>query len=179
MTRSSPIHLFLLLIFLICSAHTRAEPIIHKCVDASGIASYQNLACDESQQQAWSRNVAMSLPATDPGPAAAAMPSSKPRHGGAGRAHKMPGRRRDGESSPSGQPSGPGKGRRSKPPSSDGRRGTRYSTQAALIPLNPKADTSSCLSARRRREDTLARVGWKRSYSLLQKLDDGVQRACQ
>lgn len=179
MTRSHATHFLLFLYSLTGCAVACATPVIHKCIDANGIASYQNLDCNETQQQAWSRTVAMSLPATDSAPGDAATPSSTSRHGGAGRSHKMPGRKRDGGSSPSAPPSGPGKGRRSKPRSSEGRRDARYAAQAALIPLNPNAATPACGSARRRRDDTLARVGWKRSYSLLQKLDDGVQRACQ
>lgn len=37
----------------------------------------------------------------------------------------------------------------------------------------------ACAQARREREDTLARVGLKRTYDLLQRLDETVRRACK
>lgn len=58
------------------------------------------------------------------------------------------------------------------------RRSPASTSQAALIPLDPKGATPACLSARRQREDSLSRVGLKRTYAQLQKLDERVQRAC-
>ena len=51
--------------------------------------------------------------------------------------------------------------------------GYRISTRTALAPRDP------CLQAKRSRESTLERVGLKRNYDLLSKLDADVRRVCR
>jgi hypothetical protein len=149
-----------------------AAPTIHKCVGADGTASYQTFACARPEQQVWSRQVAASAPS------ARSAPEGLRSDGEAGRAdasaaHQPEGTRQRQSPAPSRS-----KLRYGKHASAGKRRSPASTSQAALIPLDPKGATPACLSARRQREDSLSRVGLKRTYAQLQKLDERVQRAC-
>lgn len=160
------------LLWLICLGNVEAMPTIHKCVSADGAASYQTMACAQPEQHVWSRPVAMSVPS-----AASATEGSRP-VGKAGRVNSPPPAQSEGAGTrPSSAPSR-SKLRTIKHASVGQRRSTAPTAQAALIPLDPNGSTPACLSARRQREDTLSRVGLKRTYAQLQKLDDRVRRAC-
>ncbi|SKC40059.1 hypothetical protein SAMN06296058_0058 [Pseudoxanthomonas indica] len=150
-------------LLLVCVGGIHAAPLIHKCVAANGIASYQTLACARHDEQAWSREVstAPASPATIPvvaGQAAdSAIEEARPRDDAIRKSKRARATTRK-----------------------EARRRPRLSgtAQAAVIPLNPKGATPACLAAQRKREATLARAGLTRSYAMLAKLDEDVHRAC-
>lgn len=183
MTRSIFVSLCLFLSLLACSAQLRACPQIHKCIDANGVSSYQTLACADPQQHVWSRQVAAPKPvaATAAGAATAPAPRSQQARAGTGAGHAQAASQPLADDDVVQPASRPARGKRRSLERGQARadHGPRAYAQAAWIPADPQAATPACQSARRRRDETLARVGLKRTYSLLRKLDDGVQRACQ
>lgn len=152
-----------LCLLLVCGGGIHAAPLIHKCVAANGIASYQTLACARRDEQVWTREV-ITAPASPTTRAAVA--------GQTATAGIDTARRRDDVIRQPARPytlSRKAAGRRQR---------SSGTAQAALIPLNPKGATPACLAAQRKREATLGRAGLKRSYAMLARLDEDVHRSC-
>lgn len=61
------------------------------------------------------------------------------------------------------------------------RAGAKPRTRAvpgSVIAAENNGGSAACMAAKRKRQDTLERVGLKRTYALLQRLDNAVWRAC-
>ena len=82
-----------ILLILALAATPAGAAVLHKCVDAQGVASYQSLPCGPGQAQAWSRPVPPE-PAR-PAPAPPPTPARPMRVVGAGGSRVLPPTRRD------------------------------------------------------------------------------------
>lgn len=58
------------------------------------------------------------------------------------------------------------------------RRGGARTAMGARIGLSPRDGSTACEAARARRERVLTRVGLKRDFDLLRRLDETVRRSC-
>jgi hypothetical protein len=122
---------------------------LYKCTDPQGRNSYQSVACDGHQQQAWARDMAV---ASSPAPAP---PNAVDRVGAKTKAQTTATRTARGE------------GRRSSPPPGGG----------AAISLH--ADPAACERAKEKRRRTYEKLGLKRSFETSRRMDDLVYQACR
>ena len=58
-------------------------------------------------------------------------------------------------------------------------RASKGRTTGASIPVENAGNSRACLTAKATRDRTLERVGLKRTFDLLRRLDEAVQRACK
>lgn len=57
--------------------------------------------------------------------------------------------------------------------------GQRRGSIGSSIPVENAGNDKACLAAKSKRDTTLRRVGLKRTYALLQRLDEAVRNACK
>ena len=81
------------LLVLVLAASPAGSAVLHKCVDARGVASYQSQPCGPGQSQAWSRPVPPEP--LRPVPSPSATPTRRVRVVGAGGSRVLPPARRD------------------------------------------------------------------------------------
>lgn len=124
---------------------------LRKCVSAGGAVSFQQQPCPAGSRQASSRSYV-----AEPAPTAAQIRARAAREQAA-RAESAELSRRAGTPGP-------------------------YRAQHGAAMLHRVAiakDDAACQRARRQRDETLERVGLKRTYDLLRALNDEVARACR